>query len=46
VAELYYRLVLLEHLAFTADAQFMEEVLAEGGGPQAFVLGLRVTAEF
>jgi porin len=45
-AEIYYRLVLFDRFAVTADAQFMQDVLTVGDGPQAVVLGLRATVEF
>jgi hypothetical protein len=42
VAEAYYRLVFKEHLAVTADLQYMRDVQRDGSGPEGFILGLRV----
>jgi len=42
VAEAYYRMVLHEHLAVTADLQYMRDVQRDGSGPEGFILGLRV----
>jgi len=46
VAEIYYRVVLSERLALTADVQYMHDIAKSGDGPDAFVLGLRATFEF
>lgn len=46
VAEAYYRLVLDDHLALTADIQYMNDHLKEEDNPKGFILGLRATAQF
>jgi porin len=42
IAESYYRVVFHEHLAVTADLQYMRDVQRDGSGPEGFILGLRV----
>lgn len=42
VAEAYYRMVFNEHLAVTADLQYMRDVEHDGSGAEGFILGLRV----
>ena len=46
VAEIYYRFVVNEIFAVTADAQYMKDNLRTGPSPKGFILGLRGTAEF
>jgi hypothetical protein len=48
VFEGYYRLVLNEYLALTADVQYMKDDYKEGSTPEpkGVILGLRATAEF
>jgi hypothetical protein len=48
VFEGYYRLVLNEYLALTADVQYMKDDYKEGYTPEpkGVILGLRATAEF
>ena len=46
VAEIYYRFVVNEIFAVTADAQYMEDNLRTSPSPKGFILGLRATAEF
>jgi porin len=46
VAETYYRKVFHEHLAVTADLQYMRDVDLDGAGPEGFILGLRLVTQF
>jgi hypothetical protein len=48
VIEGYYRLVLNEYLAFTADVQYMKDDYKESSAPEpkGVILGFRATAEF
>jgi hypothetical protein len=46
VAEAYYRLVVNDYLALTADVQYMQDKVKEGVSPEGFILGLRATTEF
>jgi hypothetical protein len=44
--EVYYRFVLNETLALTADAQWMSDELEGEDGPEGWIFGLRAIAEF
>jgi hypothetical protein len=46
VAEVYYRLVVNNHLALTADIQWMQDKINQRLSPEGFILGLRATTEF
>jgi porin len=46
IAESYYRMVFHEHLAVTADLQYMRDVELDGSGPEGFILGLRAVTAF
>jgi len=50
VFEAYYRTVLNEHLALTADVQYMRDDIIETASlqenPEGWIFGLRLTAEF
>ncbi len=46
VAETYYRFVINDHLALTADIQYMRDGRKEEDNPRGFMLGLRGTARF
>jgi porin len=46
IAETYYRMVFHEHLALTADLQYMRDVELDGSGPEGFILGLRAVTAF
>ena len=46
VLEAYYRFVFNDHVALTADLQYMDDELQEGPGPEGYIVGLRATAEF
>lgn len=46
VVEVYVRFALNDYFAVTADLQYQEDRLEEGGGPKGVIPGLRVTAEF
>jgi porin len=46
VVEGYVRFQLTEVLAFTADLQYQKDNYKEGDGPDGFVYGARLTAEF
>lgn len=50
VAEVYYRAVLNEYVALTADVQYMKDDLIEADprqeDPDGWIFGLRLTAEF
>lgn len=47
VFETYYRAIITDHLAITADAQWMKDDLDTGGDdPEGWILSLRATAEF
>jgi hypothetical protein len=46
VAEVYYRFVVNEHVALTADAQYLEDDYREGDDADGWVLGMRVVAQF
>jgi hypothetical protein len=46
VAEAYYRLVVNDYFALTADVQYMQDKVKEGVSPEGFILGLRATSEF
>lgn len=45
VAESYYRFVLNDHLALTADIQYMNDVVDENGA-KGWIFGLRAVSEF
>ncbi len=46
VTEGYYRLVLNDFLALTADVQYMKDDATEGDNPKGWILGLRAVTEF
>jgi hypothetical protein len=46
VAEAYYRYVINDHLALSADIQYMKDDLRAQENPAGFIYGLRLTAEF
>ena len=46
VLETYYRFVFNDHMAVTADLQYMDDELVTGSGPEGYIVGLRATAEF
>ncbi len=46
VAEFYYRFVMTDYLALTADVQYMRDEKNFGGNPKGFIYGLRATIEF
>lgn len=46
VAETYYRAVLNDYFAFTADFQYMQDDYSAGDGPAGVVFGIRAAAEF
>lgn len=46
VAEIYCRWVFNDHLALTADAQYMYELSEHAGSTEGRVMGLRSTLEF
>ena len=46
VAEAYYRFVLNDHLALSADIQYMQDDLRNQENPAGFIYGMRLTAEF
>ncbi len=45
VAEVYYRLVMNDYLALTADVQYMNDDLDDNDSPKGFIVGLRVVGE-
>jgi porin len=45
-AEAYYRFVINDYFALTADVQYMEDDLRNQENPAGFICGLRLTAEF
>lgn len=46
VAEAYYRFVINDYLALSADIQYMKDDLRNQENPAGFIYGLRATAEF
>mgnify|MGYP003573231638 CR=1 FL=1 len=46
IAEIYYRFVMTDNLAFTADLQYLDEVRKNGESPRGWVFGLRAVADF
>lgn len=46
VAEAYYRCVVDDRLAITAEIQYMREEMPKGRSPRGFILGLRADASF
>ncbi len=46
VAEVYYRFVINDHLALSADIQYLQDSLRNQADPAGFIYGLRFTAEF
>ncbi len=46
VFETYYRLAVDEHLALTADLQYMDDRYRDGEHPKGWIAGLRLTLEF
>jgi hypothetical protein len=46
VAEAYYRFVINDNLALSADIQYMKDNLRNQENPTGFIYGLRLTAEF
>lgn len=46
VVEAYARFVLNEVFAFTLDVQWMKDDLVASNGPEGFIYGVRMTAEF
>ncbi|MGF1615158.1 MAG: carbohydrate porin [Gammaproteobacteria bacterium] len=46
VFEVYARFMLNDYFALTADLQYQDERLEDGGGPKGVIPGLRLTAEF
>ena len=47
VAEIYYRLVMGDNVALTADIHYMKDEMKEGGDdPEGWILRLRATADF
>jgi porin len=46
VAEAYYRFVINDHLALSADIQYMQDDLRNRENPAGFIYGMRLTAEF
>lgn len=46
IAEIYYRYVIVDYLALTADIQHMQDEKILGGSPSGFIYGLRATIEF
>jgi porin len=46
VFETYYRLVVDEHLALTADVQYVADHYRDGDNPKGWIGGLRLTLEF
>ena len=46
VFETYYRFALNDHLALSADVQYMKDKYREGNDVDGWVLGLRAVAEF
>ena len=44
--EAYYRFVVNDRVALTADLQYMDDELVGGAGPEGYIVGLRATAEF
>lgn len=46
VAEAYYRFVISNYLALSADIQYMRDDLRNQENPAGFIYGLRLTAEF
>lgn len=46
VAEAYYRFVVTDYLALTADIQHMRDEKIRGGSPEGMIYGLRATIEF
>lgn len=46
VAEAYYRFVLDDRFAITADLQYMRDEMRKGKSPRGFILGLRADASF
>ena len=45
-AEAYYRFVINDNLALSADVQYMIDALQDQQNPRGFIYGLRLTAEF
>jgi hypothetical protein len=46
VAEAYYRFVINDHLALSADIQYLQDDLQNREDPAGFIYGMRLTAEF
>ncbi len=46
VAEAYYRFVITDYLALTADIQHMQDEKIRGGSPQGMIYGVRATIAF
>jgi porin len=46
VAEAYYRFVINDHLALSADIEYIKDDLRNQENPAGFIYGLRLTAEF
>jgi porin len=46
VFEAYVRMVLTDIFAVTVDLQYIDEAYEEGSGPQGWIPGIRLTAEF
>jgi hypothetical protein len=46
LAETYYRFVINEHFALTADLQYMRDDVRIDQGPEGFIIGLRADAHF
>jgi hypothetical protein len=46
VGEAYYRFVVNDHLALSADIQYMKDDLRNQQNPAGFIYGMRLTAEF
>jgi porin len=46
IFEIYARFVLNDYFAVTADLQYMDEKVDGEGGPQGWIPGIRLTAEF
>lgn len=46
IAEVYYRYVMGDYLALTADIQHMQDEKIQGGSPSGFIYGIRAVIEF
>jgi hypothetical protein len=46
VAEAYYRFAINDHLALSADIQYLQDDLRNQQNPAGFIYGMRLTAEF